>query len=277
MPKMQKDFGEELERKEIEEEINNTEINLADENGNEEFEMICGYTDEDGVVHKSFTLREINGKDEEAINKGEVKKNTSKVVTVLLTRCVTSIGTLTPKTVGVKKWEEIIKNLYVGDQDYMLLQLRKISVGSEIELGHECPHCKQKLRTVVDIDELEIKPFSGEHKIEFTLPRGYKDKKGVTHKEGVMRLPTGLDREILTPIVKNNTAKATTVMLTRVCKFNDGLPVTDDVISELCLKDRNYLGNLLDEHNFGVKLEVEVTCDSCGETFTGNFNAVNFL
>jgi len=92
-----------------------------------------------------------------------------------------------------------------------------------------------------------------------------------------MRLPTGLDREVLTPLAKTNLAKAETVMLTRLCKFDDGAYVDDDVMSSLSIRDREYLQKLLQEHYFGVKLETEVTCDSCGETFLGSFNASNFI
>ena len=255
-------------------------INMSDEDESTVFTMLAGYKDENGVIHKDFTLREMTGKDEEAIHKTDVKNNGSKIVTTLLTRCVTSIGTLTPKTVGGRqKWEDIIKSLYTGDQDYMLIQLRKISVGEEVELNHVCPNkeCKAKLHTILTLDELEVIPFDGERDIEFELPRGYKDRKGVKHSTGVMRLPTGLDREILTPLAKTNLAKAETVMLTRLCKFDDGAYVDDDVMSGLSIRDREYLQNLLREHFFGVKLETEVTCDSCGETFLGSFNATNFI
>lgn len=253
-------------------------INL-DEDFDTVYEMLAGYKDSDGVTHKEFTLREMTGKDEEAIHKSDVKGNGSKVVSTLLSRCVTRIGTLTPKSVGRQKWEEIIKSLFVGDQDYMLIQLRKLSIGEEIEVNHVCPNkeCKAKLHTTIDVDELEIVPFSGERVVPFELPRGYKDKKGVVHKVGTLRLPTGLDREVLTPLAKTNMAKAETTMLTRLCKFDDGAYVDDDVMGNLSIRDREYLQKLLREHYFGVKLETEVVCDSCGESFIGTLSATNFL
>ena len=256
-----------------------TPVTLADDES-EVFEMLAGYKDSDGVTHKEFTIREMTGKDEEAIHKADVKGNESKIISTLLARCVTRIGTLTPKSVGGKqKWEQIIKSLLVGDQDYMLIQLRKLSIGEEIEVNHVCPNrgCKAKLHTVLSLDELEVVPFHGERTVDFELPRGYKDRKGVVHKSGVLRLPTGLDREILTPLAKSNLAKAETVMLTRLCRFSDGASVDDDVMSSLSIRDREYLQKLLRKHIFGVKPETEVVCDCCGETFVGSFNASNFI
>lgn len=265
---------------ELMEEVTSQPISLADDEDTQVFTMLAGYKDSDGVTHKEFTLREMTGRDEEAIHKSDVKSNGSKVVSTLLTRCVMSIGTLTPKSVGGRdKWEAIIKSLFVGDQDYMLLQLRKLSIGEEVEVNHICPNkeCKAKLHTVLDIDELDMIPFKGDREIAFELPKGYKDRKGNVHRNGTMRLPTGIDREVLTPLAKSNLAKAETVMLTRLCKFDDGAYVDDDVMSSLSLKDREYLQKLLQEHFFGVKLETEVVCDVCGETFVGTFNASNFI
>lgn len=270
----------ELEQQEAQDELQeavNKGINLADSDEPVEHEMFCGYRDKDGVLHKTFTLREMTGRDEEAINKADVRNNPTKAVNILLSRCVLTIGTLSRKDFAQSDWMNIIKSLYSGDQDKMLMELRRISISDEIEVQHQCPNCKAKLNTVLSIDELDTRPFMGETVIKFTLQRGYKDKKGVVHKEGTMRLPNGLDREILTPLAKKNLARANTVLLTRLCKFTDGMPVDEDVMSSLTVKDREYLNTLLGENNFGYVLSVEVECDQCGEIFEGNINAVNFL
>lgn len=250
----------------------------VNENGvSDEFEMLAGYEDENGVVHKTFTIREMTGRDEEAISKSDLRQNGAKLITVLLERCVMSIGTLSKKEVGEIKWKEIVKSLYVGDQDYIVLKIRELSMGGEIEVTHICPNCKASMKTILDVSELEVEPFKGYRLIQFELPKGYRDKKGVVHTTGTMRLPTGYDREILTPMAKKNIAQASTVMLTRLCKFDDGLSVTEDVMRDLTIRDREYLQKLLQENTFGVNLEVDVTCVDCGEEFKGNLNSINFI
>lgn len=250
----------------------------VNENGvSDEFEMLAGYEDENGVVHKTFTIREMTGRDEEAISKSDLRQNGAKLITVLLERCVMSIGTLSKKEVGEIKWKEIVKSLYVGDQDYIVLKIRELSMGGEIEVTHVCPNCKASMKTILDVSELEVEPFKGYRLIQFELPKGYRDKKGVVHTTGTMRLPTGYDREILTPMAKKNIAQASTVMLTRLCKFDDGLSVTEDVMRDLTIRDREYLQKLLQENTFGVNLEVDVTCVDCGEEFKGNLNSINFI
>lgn len=256
--------------------VNN--LTLADDPSEEVFELLAGYVDADGVVHKEFTLREMTGRDQEAVNKPDVRGNGSKAIAILLTRCVTRLGSITPKSAGLK-WNDIIKNLYAGDQEYIMLQLRRISIGSEITFANICPNpdCKAKLNTVIDVNELEIIPFNGVREITFELPTGYRDRKGVLHKTGTMRRVNGYDREILTPMAKANIARAETVMLTRLCKFDDGTPIDEDVMAGLVIRDRDYLQKLLEEHNFGLKMGVQVACDQCGAEFTASLNTANFM
>ena len=257
--------------------VYNNTIEVNEDGESERFNMLAGYIDEDGNLHTSFTVREMTGRDEEAISKGDVRQNGAKLVTTLLERCVTSIGSLTKKEVGSEKWKDIIRSLYVGDQDYILIKLRELSMGGEIEVNHTCPNCKESLKTLLDVSELDVEPFKGQRVVPFSLPKGYKDKKGVIHKEGTLRLPTGQDREILTPIAKKNVAQASTLMLTRLCKFEDGLYVTEDVMRDLTVRDREYLQKVLQENLFGVNLEVDVVCTNCGEDFKGNLNTTNFI
>lgn len=252
----------------------------VDVDENKEHDLLAGYVDKDGICHKTFTIREMTGADEEYVNRADIKTNGAKVATALLSRCVLSVGTLTRKSVGnPKEWENIFKEMLTGDRDTILLELRRESIGDTIEVAHTCPNpdCKAKLKTEVAIDELQINEFDGLREIPFELPKGYRDKKGNVHKRGIMRRPNGLDGELLTPLAKNNIAKAETTLLTRICKFEDGAYIDESVMASLSLKDRNYLQGLLNEHQFGVDMTVDVMCDHCGEYFKGNLNQSNFI
>ncbi len=241
------------------------------------FYMLHGYKDEEGNLHKDFELRFVTGRDQEAVQKADIKNNPSKMITTLLARCCTRIGTLYADKIGPGSWTEIIRKLYTGDQDYMLLKLTEISFGKTIKSSHNCPECGVKLNSEIDTDELEIIQFTASE-FPFSLKRGYKDRKGVIHKEGLIRTPTGFDREILTPLLKKaGPARVDTIMLTRTMKFSDGYPVDDDVTLSLSAADRQYLLELLKDNYFGVKTEVDITCDSCGETFRASLNVVNFI
>lgn len=256
--------------------VNNV-VNFPEVEETETFHMPCGYVTEDGERISSFTVREMTGEDEEAIGGNEMKKNPTKAVNALLTRCTTSIGNMTKKTEGAERWREIIKSLYVGDADYIMIKIRQVSHGDEISFTSECPHCKTVLKTEISVNELPFVEFKGETIIPFELPKGYVDKKGVKHIEGTMRIPNGVDREILMSLAQKNLPKANTALLTRVCKFNDKFPVDESVMRGLKVGDREYLNNLLGDSNFGYKFTADLECPECEEVSNVTLNAQNFI
>lgn len=245
----------------------------------ETFELIKGYTDKNGVTHKEFEIREMTGSDEEAISKTEIKSNGAKVLRTLIERCCMRIGTIEKSDIKNTEWREIIQSLSASDQDYILLKLREVSLGEEIESKYTCPNadCKEEILTTITVDELEIVPFNGIEEISFELPKGFKDKDGNILKKGKLRHPNGLDREVLDGVIKKNSGLAHTLMLSRCIIELEGVKVYDELVRSLSLKDRAYLLNLITENKFGIDLSVDVECPSCYETFKASLNAVNFI
>lgn len=250
-------------------------------------------TDEDGVVRdvpllagieyegqllKTFSFREMTGRDEEAISKAEVRSNGGKLVNVLLERVVTDIGGVTKKELGSAKWGELIRSLLGGDLDYMLIKVRQLSKGNDITFTHKCPYCHSELKTVIGCDEFNIIPFNGLYETEFELPgRGYKDTKGNYHKTGTLRQTNGLDREIVVPLFKKNPSTAVTMMLTRLIKFDDETPVFNNGVADMSIRDREYLEDLMKDMVFGIDTKIELTCDVCGEDITGTIGTSNLI
>lgn len=254
----------------------NDEIEVSEDGLVHDVPLLAGYVDKDGTLHSTFTYREMNGKDEEAISKADVRQNGAKMVNVLVERCVVQIGTLTKKECGAR-WGTIIREMLGGDLDYMAFKIRELSKGKEVEFQHKCPNCGTKLTTIVNTDEFQIKSFMGQSAINFTLARGYKDGKGEIHKDGVIRLPNGFDREIVTPLFKKNVSTAMTMMLTRLIAFNDGALVTQNNVNEMTLRDREILEKIIKENTFGIDTSIEIVCSSCGQDISGEVGQSNFL
>ena len=254
------------------------DFEIAEDGYVHDIPLLAGYTDKDGVLHDTFTFREMNGKDEEAISKADVRSNGAKMMNVLVERCVVAIGTLTKKECGAK-WGQIIREMLGGDIDYMAFKIRELSKGKEIEFQHKCPNCGTKLTTIVNTDEFDIKPFRGSFSVDFTLARGFVDGKGEVHKEGTIRLPNGLDREIALPIARTNESKALTLLLTRICKFTDGYPITEGILRDMKLRDRQELEKQNREFvKFGYQYTINVECPACEGEFETVLNGLkNFL
>ena len=254
----------------------NDEIEVGEDGLVHDVPLLAGYVDKDGVLHTTFTYREMNGKDEEAISKADVRQNGAKMVNVLVERCVTQIGTLTKKECG-SRWGTVVRELLGGDLDYMAFKIRELSKGKEVEFIHKCPNCGTKLTTIVSTDEFQIKPYMGQSAIDFSLVRGYKDGRGELHKDGIIRLPNGFDREIVTPLFKKNPSTAMTMMLTRLIAFNDGALVTQNLVNEMTLRDREILEKIIKENTFGIDTNIEIVCSSCGQDISGEVGQSNFL
>ena len=254
----------------------NDEIEVGEDGLVHDVPLLAGYVDKDGVLHTTFTYREMNGKDEEAISKADVRQNGAKMVNVLVERCVTQIGTLTKKECGAR-WGTVVRELLGGGLDYMAFKIRELSKGKEVEFIHKCPNCGTKLTTIVSTDEFQIKPYMGQSAIDFSLVRGYKDGRGELHKDGIDRLPNGFDREIVTPLFKKNPSTAMTMMLTRLMAFNDGALVTQNLVNEMTLRDREILEKIIKENTFGIDTNIEIVCSSCGQDISGEVGQSNFL
>ena len=245
----------------------------------ETYDLLQGYRDKEGVVHVEFEVREMTGADEEAISKPDIKSNAGKVIRTILERCCVRIGTYHQKEVKSNKWREMIQELSVGDQDLILMKIREMTLGDEIESRYKCPNpnCKEDIITTIDVNELEVKPFDGLHEIPFELPRGFKDRDGNILRKGKLRHPNGVDREVLDAIMRKNVGQANTLMLSRCILELEGVKVYDELVRNLSVKDRNYLMKLLSDHTFGIDLSVEVECPTCYHSFKASLNATNFL
>ena len=248
----------------------------AEEEFETEYRFFAGLKlPESDEVIKDFEIREMTGADEESLQVNS-RKNMNEVRSInkLLERCIVRIGSMTPQTVGVDKWREMIRNLSVPDADYALLMIRRLSFGNDIVLTSSCPECGAGIKTSVPISELEVKPYGGDnsHTSTFTLRTGIIGKNGEAYKEGTMRLPTGVDREILLPLYKQNMGKAKTLMLTRLCTFDGLKVVTEDMIRNLSVRDRTILTDLnKDMNDFGLDYETDVYCEKCGTEYNSKF------
>jgi hypothetical protein len=208
-----------------------------------------GYITDAGEVIKTAEVRELTGKDEEAIAKNPA---VGRAILTILNRAVVSIG-------DVKVTEDVINNLLAGDLDALLIGVYKATFGSTAEIEGYCGDC-MVMRTVevnVDTDistKVLVDPIENRR---FTV-------KGKTH-EYTVSLPTGaLQKNILTSVDKTS-AELTTMLLESTIQEIDGQPVFSKVqIQSLGVADRRIIGAELNKRNFGPQLEnITVSCPDC--------------
>jgi ssDNA-binding Zn-finger/Zn-ribbon topoisomerase 1 len=108
---------------------------------------------------------------------------------------------------------------------------------------------------------------------EFILPRGYVDKDGTVHREGVMRLANAKDE--ITPLndlrVQRNRAYLIIVLLSRVVTRLGTLPeVNTGIVENLFASDLRFLEEMYNRVNED-EATVAVTCPECGAKFDKEF------
>ena len=111
---------------------------------------------------------------------------------------------------------------------------------------------------------------------EFTLPRGYVDKTGNLHREGIMRLANAKDE--ITPLedprVRRNEAYLLVILLSRVIThLGEIRDINPGVIESLFASDLAFLQDLYNRINDTGSSHHAVVCPKCEEAFEVDFDA----
>jgi hypothetical protein len=105
---------------------------------------------------------------------------------------------------------------------------------------------------------------------EFTLPKGYIDKDGNLHRQGMMRLANAKDEiaPLQDPRVIRNQAYLIVILLSRVViKLGDLRDINPGVIENLFSADLAHLQDLYRRINSNGHSRVRVTCPECEKPF----------
>jgi len=117
------------------------------------FTLPKGYVDKDGTLHKEITLREITGADQEAMLNQQLRTNPAKMLTALLARVIVKLGTLDKNKIDTS----VTANMFKSDRDFLIMKLKEIDSGPDMEIDVECPDCTKKFKAVLDMADFFIK------------------------------------------------------------------------------------------------------------------------
>ena len=105
---------------------------------------------------------------------------------------------------------------------------------------------------------------------EFTLPKGYIDKEGTLHRDGVMRLANAKDEiaPLEDPRVQRNEAYLLVILLSRVITKLDTLQdISTNVVENLFAADLAYLQDFYNKINSDGTTAESVVCPHCEKDF----------
>ncbi len=214
-------------------------------------ELPGGFVNGNNEVVYTAEVRELTGADEEAIAKAST---TGKALITLLERGLEKIGDDVPTSYD-------FDSLLSGDRDAILLGIRKMTFGEDLELTATCRSCDTKQEITVnltkDVPVRELKDSDGARQWEM------KTKAGVV----TVNLPNGIVQKKLYDVFDKTSAEVNTILLSGCIVSLDGRPVFgSNVALGLSVSDRSSILDEIVKRNPGPRLgEVTKTCQACEE------------
>jgi hypothetical protein len=247
-----------------------------------EFSLPVGVVDDSGQRSRRVVLRKMTGREEAILADKRNQRNGGKLVTELIASCVVAIGEQ-PRNGTTSK---IVSQMYSVDRNYLLLKLRSITFGAELQTSYTCPHCSEVLRMTEDLDELPVKMLEnaeGAEDISLELGDGYLDRDGQLYTSVTLRLPTGADEEAVAPQMRQNPAEGKNGLLARCLRSFGDMPkhrleaIGTKIIGELTLADRRMIDRALNQAAPGVSMVRHIDCPFCGQSFNATLDLSRFL
>lgn len=245
-----------------------------------ELTLPIGFTDQDGNLQRTVVLRKMTGREEAILADRRNQRNGGRLVTELLHNCVVRLGDLTQ--VGTST----IAALYSADRNFLLIKLRSITFGPELQAEYTCSSCGESIKQVEDLDELPVRVL-GENEspedIRVELGDGSIDREGQVHTALTLRLPTGADEEAVASQMRQNASLGKNALLARCLKSLGDMPVHrlealgPKILADLTMTDRRLIDRALNQGAPGVDLVRDIECPHCGHEFKSTVDLSHFL
>jgi len=204
-------------------------------------------------LRDTAVVRELNGYDEEAMAQA---KSLGASMQIMLERAVVSIG-------GQKVAPSDMEELCLGDRWELLLGIRRVTWGEEIETVSTCPRCHttSDLEILVsDIPRNNVSDKVTGRRFSITLSKG----------EGTFKhIPGDVHRKMLQDKFTSAADLVTATILGCAEEIPGTVVITQETIKAMSLRDRRSVIQGLNKHNIGPDTDsVPVTCETCGEEYT---------
>jgi phage FluMu protein Com len=233
----------------------------------------------DQAQGRTATLRKMTGNDEAILADPKLRNNAARLITNLLSSCLTSLGGAQP--VDVKT----TRALTSADRNFLLLELRKLTFGTELECSYKCPRCNHLNRVSENLDEIEIRrpECAVANEITIKLEDGYREAETAWHHELSFVWPTGEDEEAAASRREVNASRQRDALLARCLRRVGSMDPRKvsaagiRVLAELSMADRRRIQRTLDEHAPGPDLTRTISCEACSEDFRTMLDMTHFF
>jgi len=213
----------------------------------------------DGERMKAAVLRPMTGADQEFLLEADGIMPPAIRTSQLLARCVQRIGRVEPLTPA------LAAELVTGDREALLLHLRRLTFGDQIDPLVRCPVCEKNMDVPLKISDLLVLPdvdTLGSH-----TPQ-YFEREFPTGGTLRFRLPCGADQEVVAELARHDADEAARILLGRCL---------EQTVDELPGGAQQAISGWMSELDPQAELRLNLSCPECGHAFTSLLDAGTYL
>lgn len=235
-----------------------------------------GYRDPHGELHREVELAPLSGREEELLS-DSTSSTSAAFLTLLLSRCVRRLGTISPIS------EDVVRRLVIADRCYLVLKLREATFGDQVQATVQCPWegCREKVDIDFSLHDIPVRESEEKGPLytrELSAEAALSGEEGEQYREVTFRLPNGEDQEALSGLFEESEAKALALLLARcihrlgpLCA--PGPDITRCLSPLACAEIERYMEEAAPQ----VDLTLAAHCPECGREFTVPFNLLGFF
>jgi hypothetical protein len=205
--------------------------------------------------YDSAVLRPLTGHEEEWLARHHGVPNAVRT-SRLLNACVSSLDDEPPP-------RDVARNMLVGDRDYLILQLRRLTFGDRVLAVADCPGCGSKMDIDFDSAAIPIErgaPIAADYEIELSA------EAGLPGRALRFRLPCGGDQEAVLGL---DVETAADKLLERC--------VLSPAVAPLAADEKARVIAAIEARAPRVELELDLGCPECGHAFVMPFDTTAFF
>jgi hypothetical protein len=226
-----------------------------------------------GQAHRDVEITPMTGLTRKAIARKEARANPSKVTDIILGQCIKRIGPFTHIN------NKVLENLVLGDKDFLLLEIRRVSMGDTFKSNVTCASCKSDIEVTFHIDELEvIRANEGDYEV-IDGQRVFRVQNEKLKIDAVLRYPIGSDQEALVGVSDRNPVEAN-FKLYAECMLQwagEEGPFRSTFFERMPVMILDEFEDLFTKAQPGPVFEQSVGCPSCSANIEFTFEGSDFL
>ena len=246
--------------------------------GERELTLPVGHVDATGRLNRQVAIRKMRGHEESLLY--DASLSSGRLITQLIAGCLVRLGDEQAVTPAM------VSRLFTGDRSFLLLEIRRFTLGDALPCNYLCPACGANLAVVEDLGHIPVRRYEGDgapRASTVTLEDGYRDRDGTLHTEIRVRLPRGDDEEFVAETAERDPLRARDALILRCIEAFGTLPRAAleaygiKILRDLTLGDRRAIYRTLDGDAPGIDLRRSLRCASCSSPFEAFLEPTNFF